>query len=249
MFSNKFYIFNSKIITHVLFWVVYYVSFSFIWSTDEGLKASFFLEFILLPIRIMAVYVTIYYLLPKFLIKKAYFNFILSYLSLIVVAAIAQRIFIYLFYDTLLMNDNETSLFNIQQLIRASILINTTVFFVLSFKIFKLFIVEKDKNESNTLKTLEIRSDRRTHKVSLNDILFIEGKGNYTTYHLIDSIRITAYGSVKKALEPLPNYFVRVHKSFIVNKKEIKSFDSLNIYLKSQTIPRGKGIFDEDLLL
>ncbi len=248
MNSKQFYIFNSRIATHILFWVSYYVCFSLIWSTSQGLIASFFLEFILLPIRIMAVYLTIYYLMPKFLVNKKYLSFFIGYFCLILVAAIFQRIFIHLFYESLLLNNTSQNLFSLKMLLRAAVLINTPVFLVLGFKIFQLFIIEKEKNDMKADEYLEIKADRRVHRVNTGEILFIEGKGNYTTYNLSDNSKITAYGSIKKAIEILPSNFVRIHKSYIVNKNKIKSFDANNVEIKNHLIPRGKSVHDDILL-
>ncbi|WP_299223247.1 LytTR family DNA-binding domain-containing protein [uncultured Psychroserpens sp.] len=249
MFNKKFHIFNSKIATHVAFWVIYYVAFSLIWSSGQKLLNSFFLEFILLPMRIMAVYITLYYLLPNFLLKKRYSKFIFSYLGLIIIASVCQRFFIHFFYENLLNANPEEGLFSLKMIFRASILINTTVFFVLSIKIFQLYTIEKEKNEASQASYIKIKADRRIHKVNINDILFIEGKGNYTTYNLGDASKITAYGSIKTALENLPPEFIRVHKSYVVNKTKIKSFDNNTIEIKGQFIPRGKSASDDTLTI
>ena len=247
-FTKNLYIFNSRITTHVLFWVVYYILFSLIWVTNEGYLASFYLEFILLPIRIMTVYVTIYLLLPTFLIKNNYLKFILWYVILLFVAAMLQRIFIHFFYENLLLNNQYEKLFSLRMLIRAFILINTTVFFILSIKIFQLFVNEREKNEKSMINFIEIKADRRIHRVLLNEILFIKGEGNYTTYHLLSNSKLTAYGSIKKAIESLPKNFIRVHKSYIVNKNEIKSFDTNTIEIQNELIPRGKSVSDDVFL-
>ena len=245
---NKLYVFDSRIVTHLLFWVLYYVSFSLIWSVNNGYFESFYLEFILLPTRILAVYTTLYFLLPNFLLRKKYFNFFLGYALLVIIAAVLQHIFIYLFYDGLLLNSVESELFDFKMMVRAAVLINTTVFLVLVIKIFQLYLIEREKNSETQLGTIEIKADRRIHRVKAQDILFLEGKGNYTTYHLNDEKKITAYGSIKKALELLPKNFVRVHKSYVVNKDEIKSLDINTIEIRTHFIPRGKSASDELLI-
>ncbi|WP_168796619.1 LytR/AlgR family response regulator transcription factor [Cognatitamlana onchidii] len=248
MNSKNLYIFNSRLVTHVVFWVLYYLFFSVIWSTSHGLFYSFYLEFILLPIRIFAVYITLYLLLPNYLLKKRYFTFGLGYFLLIAVSAVLQRLFIYFFYDQLLLANTDTDFFSLKMLVRAGILINTSVFLLLSFKIFQLYLLEKAKNEKAIDSVLEIKADRRIHRVDTKDILFIEGKGNYSTYNLMDASKITAYGSLKKALEQLPENFIRVHKSYVVNKNEVRSFDSNSIQINDAFIPRGKSVAD-DLLV
>lgn len=249
MISKKLYIFNSRIVTHISFWVLYYLLFSFIWASNKDYLASFFLEFVLLPIRVMAVYFTIYFLLPNYILQKKYLRFFMGYLVLIVVASVLQRIFIHLFYENLLLNTTEEGLFSIKMLIRASVLINSTVFLVLSLKIFQLFLIEREKNSNLSNKVIEIKADRRIHRVNADDIMFVEGKGNYTTYNLSNDSKITAYGSIKKTLETLPSNFVRVHKSFIINKNKIRSFDANTIQIEDESIPRGKSVNDEVLFL
>ena len=244
---KNFYLFNSRIATHANFWVGYYVLFGLIWVNEAGYLASFYLEFVLMPIRILAVYTTIYFLLPQFLLKKKYIPFLLGYALVLLIGGILQRVFIHLFYENLLLNDSSNGLFNVMMIVRAMVLINTTALLILAIKIFQLWMVESEKNKAFGHEVLEIRSSRRTHRVATQDILYIEGLGNYVTYHLVDDSKITSYGTIKATLEQLPNYFSRVHKSFIVNKNHIKSYDTMTIGVKDKSIPRGKSISDEVL--
>lgn len=246
--TNSFYLFNSRIVTHVVFWVLYYILFGLIWVGEEGYLASFYLEFVLLPIRILAVYVTIYFLLPRFLLKRRFKAFLIGYGLTMLLGGIMQRVFIHLFYEELLLNDSSAGLFSIMMLVRAIILINTTALLVLGIKLFQLWSIEHDKNKGLESEILEIRSNRKTHRVPLRNILFVEGLGNYVTYHLADKSKITSYGSIKGTLQQLPDNFRRVHKSYIVNKEHIKSYDTMTIDIQNNSIPRGKSISDEVLL-
>lgn len=246
--TNNFYLFNSRIATHVVFWALYYVLFGLIWVNEEGYLASFYLEFILLPIRILAVYFTIYFLLPRFLLKRKFKSFFLGYAIALFLGGILQRIFIHLFYEELLLNDSGSGLFSVMMLVRAIVLINTTVLLVLGAKLFQLWAIEHEKNKGLESEILEIRSNRKTHRVPFEHILFVEGLGNYVTYHLADKSKITSYGSIKGTLEALPANFRRVHKSYIVNKAHIKSYDAMTIDIQDNSIPRGKSISDEVLL-
>ncbi len=164
------------------------------------------------------------------------------------IGGVLQRIFIHLFYEELLLNDSSAGLFSVMMLIRAIILINTTALLVLGAKLFQLWAIENEKNESLETEILEIRSNRKTHRVPFENILFVEGLGNYVTYHLADKSKITSYGSIKSALQVLPSSFRRVHKSYIVNKAHIKSYDAMTIDIHDNSIPRGKSISDEVLL-
>ncbi|WP_422083052.1 LytR/AlgR family response regulator transcription factor [Ulvibacterium sp.] len=246
--AHDFYLFNSRIATHVLFWIGYYTLFGLLWAGQEGYMASFYLEFVLLPIRILAVYATLYFLLPKFLLKRRYVQFLVGYAIMLVSTGILQRVFIHLFYEELLLNDFSTGLFSIRMLVRAMVLINTTVLLILGIKLFQLWVIEREKNEKENEKILELKANRRIHRVSTNNIVYIEGLGNYVTYHLLDNSKITVYGSIKNTLSALPGNFRRIHRSYIVNKDYIKSYDLNSVEVQNQFIPRGSSAKD-DLLL
>lgn len=247
-FIKNDYLFDSRVATHILFWVCYYVLFGFLWAVEEDYTASFYLEFILLPLRILAVYFAIYFLLPKFLMRKKYIRFFLGYMLMLLFAGILQRVFIHFFYEELLLNDSSSGLFSIRMLIRAIVLINTTVLLILGVKIFRLWLIEKEKNTRNNEKILEIKSNRKIHRVAIDSILFVEGLGNYVTYHFADKSKLTAYGSIKNTLSSLPLNFKRVHRSYIVNRDHITSYDLNTIEVQNQSIPRGKSMADEVLL-
>ena len=210
--------------------------------------ASFYLEFILLPTRMLAVYITIYFLLPKYLLNRKYYRFLIGYAVVLLVAGILQRVFIHLFYENLLLNDASNGLFSLRMLVQAVILINTTSLLVLGIKLLQLLAIANNQPQTSQNKILEIRSNRRTHRVNCDLVLYVEGLGNYVTYHMLDKSRITSYGTIKSTLDILPDHFVRVHKSYIVNKDHISSYDGSSIDVKHHLVPRGKSITDELLL-
>ncbi len=245
---QNFYLFNSRIATHIVFWVAYYLLFGFIWVDKEGYLASYYLEFVLLPTRILAVYLVIYFLLPNFLMNRKYKVFFIGYFLVLILVGVLQRVFIHLFYENLLLSNSTSDLFSVKMLMQAVILINTTVLLVLGVKLFQLWLVEHEKNQMVENEVLEIKANRRIHRVPPHNILFVEGLGNYVTYHLSDNSKITTYGTVKNALTLLPKNFVRVHRSYIVNKEHIKSYDANTIDVRDQRVPRGKSVADKVLL-
>ncbi len=244
----NFYLLNSRIATHLVFWMAYYVLFGFLWVGEEGYVASFYLEFILLPPRMLAVYTVLYWLLPKFLLNRKYVRFIIGYGVVLLLTGLLQRVFIHFFYEELLLNDYRWGLLSPRMLVRAMVLINTTVLFVLAVKIFQLWLMEREKNANNRRRILEIKSNRKFHRVPTDTILFVEGLGNYVTYHLSDASKVTSYGSIKNTLSSLPENFVRVHRSYIINKDFITSYGPDTVEIRNRSIPRGKSMAAEPLL-
>lgn len=93
-----------------------------------------------------------------------------------------------------------------------------------------------------------IRADYRLVKVSLNDILFIEGLDDYLKIHLLGQKPIVARMTMKTILEKLPaSQFIRVHRSYIVPLQRIESIRNKNITINNTEIPIGSS-YEEQFL-
>ncbi|MBK8556761.1 MAG: response regulator transcription factor [Lewinellaceae bacterium] len=90
---------------------------------------------------------------------------------------------------------------------------------------------------------LFIKSGSRLYQLALEELLYLEKDGNYMTYHLADR-KIVARESVAEALAELPDYFVQVHKSFLVSMRRINFVDLDEIGLGTVRIPLGKAFRD-----
>ncbi|WP_395375998.1 LytR/AlgR family response regulator transcription factor [Marinicella sp. W31] len=237
--ANRLYLFNSRLITHVIFWFVYYITFSLVWAKDGNYFASFYLEFILLPVRIAMVYMMIYWLMPNFLLKEKYRQFLLLTLMTLLIAGFMQRTINYLFYEYVLLQSQQ-AFFNISAIIRSMLLINTTVVFVAGLKMYQLYLQEKYRTQAQQEVILEARSNRRTHLINSGHVLYIQGMGNYVNFHLSDGTTIDNYASIKATLAQLPEHFVQVHKSYIINKHYLRSYDRESVEINQHMIPIGK---------
>ncbi len=245
---SNYYLFNSRIFTHVVFWLTYYVSFAIIWSGRYGLYGSFYLEFILLPMRIGATYLVLYWAMPRFLLPAKLLSFVLSVCGILLVCGVFQRLSIYFFYEEFL-NISQSALFSPQAIFRAMLLINTTVMLAMTIKLYGLYQELRSQGGNEAVAMIELKSDRRMHLIHPDDITHIQGLGNYISIHLSDDQELTSYTTLKNIMAQLPDYFLRVHKSHIINKKQLKSYNNEDLQIGHKTIPRGKDIQDADLKL
>lgn len=238
----NYYLFNSRIATHVTFWISYFLFFGFVWARNGSYYESYFLEFILLPIRIMAVYIMIYAIIPRFLEREKYLGFGLGYGLLLLVTGLLQNTFTY-FYKGFLGRDQE-SIFALDAISRNIILINSTVVVIASFKILIMWI--KERKENKMLKgeqkphLLSIKADKRTYRIHPSDVYYVEGLGNYVTYHLKDK-KLISHGSLSDAERKLPYNFIRIHKSYIINKDQITSYNNEDVEIGGANLPIGRA--------
>ncbi len=235
------YLFGSRILTHLLFWITYYILFGFIWAKDGDYGSSYFLEFVLLPVRIGVSYASLYLLLPKFLLPKKILKFIALYTALLIAGAIVQRFFIYFFLEQQTHLDLRVILSG-ASILRALILINSTALFLMALKVLALYFRERSINEPIHDAKIEVKSDKRFYRIHPSEILYLEGLGNYITYYLSDGRKIIGYNSLKNANNELPDYFIRIHKSFIVNAQAVISYDKTSVeILKQKFLPIGNS--------
>ncbi len=81
-----------RIFIHLLFWVCY-ISYFTLLSTKEESEFAFnlFAELLLLPVKLVIVYFTLYVLIPKFLAKKQYVIFTISSIITLIMGGLVQR--------------------------------------------------------------------------------------------------------------------------------------------------------------
>lgn len=85
---------------------------------------------------------------------------------------------------------------------------------------------------------LYIKSNKRTFKVRVGDILYVESLKDYIKVHLADK-RIVTKEKISDFEGRLPDHFLRVHRSFIVNLSRITAFSSSDIEVEGSQIPIG----------
>ncbi|MFI3295590.1 MAG: LytTR family DNA-binding domain-containing protein [Rikenellaceae bacterium] len=82
-----------------------------------------------------------------------------------------------------------------------------------------------------------VRSGYRTVRVNFGDILYVESKREYLDLVLSSGEVITTHGSLGSILERLPDTFVKVHRSFIVNLDQVRVVERTSIVFGKQYIP------------
>ncbi|MBG6130846.1 DNA-binding LytR/AlgR family response regulator [Aquimarina sp. EL_43] len=85
-----------------------------------------------------------------------------------------------------------------------------------------------------------IRKDRKQVKVYLDAILYIESLKDYVKIHLEKENHITK-SSISAFEEKLDERFIRVHRSYIINKDKIAAYTKNDIEIGNIEIPIGEN--------
>lgn len=100
--------------------------------------------------------------------------------------------------------------------------------------------LEKSSKNSNERDFMIVKSDNRLNKVNYNDIIYIEGLKEYVRFHLKSGKRLVTLVSLKKMEEELPSNFMRIHRSFIVNKNMVISLYGNMVEIDNKRLDIGK---------
>ena len=103
------------------------------------------------------------------------------------------------------------------------------------------------KQEASVGTHIFVRADRKTIRIVLEDILYIEGVKDYVRIITTDN-KIMTKAYVGNFFEELPKEkFIRIHKSFIVAKNKITAHTAYDVEIGSIEIPIGR-LYKEQFL-
>lgn len=108
--------------------------------------------------------------------------------------------------------------------------------------------IEENTNINEKRNCIKIRPDSifiRTQdyfrKVEFYNILYVEANGSYCIFHLQTGSKLTVSYTLTEATQHLSEFFfIRVHRSFIINIKHVSGFIGNTFYIGEQMIPIGR---------
>lgn len=89
-----------------------------------------------------------------------------------------------------------------------------------------------------------IKSDRKLIKLNFDDILFIKGLGNYVEIFVKHKRKYVYYKTLKDLIEKLPDEFMRVHNSYIINLKNVTHIEDNHLIIEDHNITIAKSYKD-----
>lgn len=92
-----------------------------------------------------------------------------------------------------------------------------------------------------------IKSEGKAYKVFYHDCLYAEAQGNYTKIITIDKV-ISTKMTFSALTDLLPvELFIRVHRSFIINKSMISHIEGNRVFIRQNEIPIASNYRDNFL--
>ncbi|WP_283641932.1 LytR/AlgR family response regulator transcription factor [Croceibacter atlanticus] len=114
----------------------------------------------------------------------------------------------------------------------------------ITFKRFLSAVEKFPKSDNASDNHLVIKSGYDLHKVLLDDILYIKSDSEYVNYHLSNGRKILTNQSLKNLESKLPDSFLRVHRSYIINKGKVTGLKSRELLLLNIKIPVSDSYYE-----
>ena len=90
--------------------------------------------------------------------------------------------------------------------------------------------------------TVFLKTENRMVKVAFNDIRYIEGMSEYIKVYLEGQKPIIVLLALKRMEDRMPSYFMRIHRSYIINLKKIQEVNKNRVIMDQNTyLPIGEN--------
>lgn len=105
--------------------------------------------------------------------------------------------------------------------------------------------INKYKQEETVIDdSITVKSGYDLHKLKYDDILYVESDSEYVNFYIADK-KIMSYQTLKSLEKTLPtSTFMRVHRSYIVNKQKVSALKGRDLLIADVKIPVSDSYFE-----
>lgn len=90
-----------------------------------------------------------------------------------------------------------------------------------------------------------LKADKKSFKVSLNKILYIEAMGDFLKVFIQDHKTLVVSDTIKNMKNSLPSSkFIQIHKSYIISSSHIDFVEANRISISGEMLPIGLAFRD-----
>lgn len=234
-----------QIKSHLIFWLIVSVILNLLFSmTFNSYYYTIYFTSLLLPVIVATSYFFNYYLVPKYLLNNLRFKFGLYLIYTLIVSLYMELVVIYLAF-IYLANYN---ILNMHPLV-SNVWILTITLYAIVFVHGFILLLKKYQNTKQTVSELEIerkkeevgyltvKSERQNKRINYDDIIYIESLADYVKIYAKDRPPIITKQKISKIQLELTDAFLRIHRSYIVNIKEMTSFGADYIMIDHIKLP------------
>lgn len=231
----------------LIFWVAVIFLLTVVFSGSLGsLTTSFFFVCFLFPVILSTSIFFKRFLIPRYLLPGKRIRFGVYFLYMMIISIYLEMLVLTMAF--IILADYQIE--NLGSMAGDIYILATTLYLIVFIKGFidimqtlKMKSNEvhalQEQAERNARTTIQIKVNRKHVVLAVDDIVLIESLGDYLNIHTPDTKHITRM-KLSSIHQELPDQFVRIHRSFIVNKAHVDSFNREEVMVKSKAIPIGR---------
>lgn len=209
---------------------------------DSFILAFYFVS-MLMPVAVGTSYFFNFFLVPRYLFKKRYARFILYFGYLLIISTYLEM-WVITGAFVVLADLNYQSL---SPIVTNIFVLAIILYFIVFLKAFLLlvrryFIIQKHSKWLRAEKNkflkgyLSVRADRKQAKILFEEIAYIESMSDYVKI-VTDTGTVIAYERISHLHKELPEIFLRIHRSYIVNSQKVNYFSKTELQVNGSTLP------------
>lgn len=99
--------------------------------------------------------------------------------------------------------------------------------------------------KSSDMRKLFVKTSDRYIKVDQNEIRYLKADGSYCRIYTRTNEHLISVNLNQCALKLQRNRFLRIHRSFLVNRREISAVDKQHVYIGNLELPIGRKYKEE----
>ena len=251
-------IFTTEIMKNlwqILFWVAVHAGLTFVFGKwFRNYTEAFYYVSMLFPVVLGTSLFFNRYLVPRYLFPRKFFLFGLYTFYMLVVSLCLELIVSIV--SMLLMIKFQVNEYAV--LVTDVFTLALVLYSIVLFRSFVLILGKyyadqqsirslREEKEKLQKGKLSIRSHRKLVQLPYDEILYAESLSDYIRIHRITGEVVESKMKISSLSKELPEQFVRIHRSFIVNSDRINSFSREEVRLQGHTLPVGRS-FRQDAM-
>ena len=231
-----------------IFWILSFVILTLAFGPSFGeLSQSFFFVSFLFPVIVGTSYLVNAFLVPRYLLRKSYFKFILYFIYVLVFSVYLEMLvmtlslILFANFQYTELNPKTSDVVFLTVVLYFFVFLNTIIFLIRAY-----FMGEEKQKELEAEKQklkkgfIVIRSERKNMQIPYDHIAYVESVGNYVRIQTSSGDSILSKEKISRLEERLPEYFLRIHRSIIVNRDKIQSFNKEWITVNENDLPLSR---------
>ena len=238
---------------HSIFWILVFIILTLTFGrTYGGLARSFYFVAFLFPVIVGTSYLVTSYLVPRFLLKKAYFKFVLYFIYTLVFSVYLEMLVmtislvVFANFEYTELNPKTTDIVFLTVVLYFFVFLNTIIFLIQEyFRGEEKQVKLQTEKEKLTKGYLVVRSERININLPYDQIVYVESLGNYVRLLVSEGKPILTKEKISALEERLPHNFLRIHRSIIVNRDMIQSFNRELITVNEVELPLSRKYKEE----